>query len=151
MVGLCDLAIAEMALEVACKRIDPDAFDRLRVAMLDVELAATLRFADLLPVGCLVAGAGKARFFDEGFEQDRPIGIAGLPVIGQSLSCQGEDAGSEIFAVDPRQDQEAGVIDNEMQVALSLMRCPPNELIPGFYFPGARAEAQSGDAAARMK
>src|ERR1039457_3310235 len=144
-VGLYDLGIAEMALEVACKRIDPDAFDGLSMSMQSVEFATALRITEVLPVGGLVAGTGKARLLDEGFEQDRPIGVAGMPVGGQSAAYQGEDARGEIFAVDPRQDQEAGVIDDEVQVALSLICCPTDELIPGLYFPGTRAEAESGD------
>ena len=60
--------------------------------MQDIELAATLRIAEVLPVGGLIASAGKAWFLDEGFEQDRPIGVAGLPVIGQSSVDQAEDA-----------------------------------------------------------
>src|ERR1039458_6942443 len=72
------LSAAELALEVAHERIDPDALDRLSVAMQGVELAAALGIADVLPVGSLVAGAGKARLLDEGFEQDRSVGGAVL-------------------------------------------------------------------------
>jgi hypothetical protein len=139
------LSVAELPLEVARERIDPDTFNRLGVAMQGVELAATLRIPEELPVGGLVTGTGKARLLDEGFDQDRPIGIAGLPVIGQALSGQSQDAGSEIFAVDPRQDQEPGVIDDQMQVALSLICGPTDELVPELYFPGASAEAEGGD------
>src|ERR1700674_4960608 len=57
--GLSDLPVAELALEVVCEWIDPDAFDRLSVAMQYVELTATLGIAEMLPVGSLVAGAGK--------------------------------------------------------------------------------------------
>jgi hypothetical protein len=92
-----DLSAAELPLEVARERIDPNAFDRLSVAMQNVELAATLRVAEVLPVGGLVAGAGKAWLLDEGFEQDRPIGIAGLPVIGQPSAHQGEDPRGQVL------------------------------------------------------
>jgi hypothetical protein len=114
-----ELFAAELSLEVARKRIDPDAFDRLSVAVQDVELATALGIAEMLPVGGFVAGAGKARFLDEGFEHDWPIGVAGLPVGGQPATHQGEDARGQVFAVDPRQDEEAGIIDDQMQIALS--------------------------------
>src|ERR1039457_1272776 len=139
------LSAAELALEVAHERIDPDALDRLSVAMQGVELAAALGIADVLPVGSLVAGAGKARLLDEGFEQDRSIGVAVLPVVGQASAHQGKDARGEIFAVDPRQDQEAGIVHDEVQVALSLVCGPTDELVPGFELPGARGEAEGGD------
>src|ERR1017187_6780890 len=139
------LSAAELALEVAHERIDPDALDRLSVAMQGVELAAALGIADVLPVGSLVAGAGKARLLDEGFEQDRSIGVAVLPVVGQASAHQGKDARGEIFAVDPRQDQEAGIVHDEVQVALSLVCGPTDELVPGFELPGARVQAAGGD------
>src|SRR5216684_496632 len=140
-----NLSVAELPLEVSRERIDPDAFDWLSVAMQDVELAAALRIAQVSPVGSLVAGAGKARLLDKGFEQDRPIGVAGLPVGGQSSADQGEDARGQVFAADPRQDKEAGIVDDEVQVALSLVGRPTDGLIAGFDLPGARAEAQGGD------
>ena len=123
------LPVAELPLEVACERIDPDAFDGLSVAMERVEFAATLRIAEVSPVGGLVAGAGEARLLDEGFEQNRSIGVAGLPVIGQTPADQGEDARGEVFAADSRQDEEAGVVDDEVQVALSLLGRPTDELV----------------------
>src|ERR1017187_3703785 len=128
---------AELALEVARERIDPDAFDGLSVAMQGV--------AEVLPVGGLVAGTGKARIFDEGFKQDGPVGVAGVPVIGQSSAHQGEGTGGEVFAVYPRQDEEAGIVHDEVQVALSLIARPTDELIAGIDLPGARAEAKGRD------
>src|SRR5882672_4252806 len=71
--GICELHVAELPLEVARERIDPDALDGLSVAVQDVELPTALGIAEMLPVGSLVAGAGKARLLDEGFEQHRPI------------------------------------------------------------------------------
>jgi len=88
----------------------------------------------MLPVGSPVAGAGKARLLDEGFEQDRPISVAGLPVIGQSAAHQGEDARGEVLALDPRQDEEACIVHDEVQVALSLIFRPTDELIRGLTF-----------------
>jgi hypothetical protein len=143
--GVVGLTVAELPLEVAHERIDPDAFDGLSVAMQGIELAAALRIAEVSPVGGLVAGAGKTRFLDEGFEQDGPIGVASLPVIGQSAAHQGENARGQIFAVDPRQDEEARIVDDEMQVALSLIPRPTDDLIRGFDLPSAQAKAQAGD------
>ena len=112
-----NLSVAEMPLEIACERVDPNAFDGLSVAMQGVELATALRVAEVLPVGGLVAGAGTARLLNEGFEQDRTIGVAGMPVGGLTPADQGEDSRSKVFAVDPRQDEKTGVIDDEMQAA----------------------------------
>ena len=99
--------------EVAGERVDPDAFDGLVVAMERVEFAAALGVPEILPVGGLVAGAGKARLLDEGLEQHGTIGIAGVPIIRQTPADQGKDSGSQIFAANPRQNQEARVVDDE--------------------------------------
>src|SRR3990172_13252706 len=138
------LSVAELALEVARERIDPDAFDGLGVSRQSVEFAAALRVAEVLPISGFVSCAGEARLFDEGFEQHRAIGVAGLPIIGQSAADQGEDARGEVFAADPRQDEEAGVVDDQVQVAPTLIARPTDDLIPGFNLPGARAEAKGG-------
>src|SRR5271165_1455650 len=140
-----DLPAAELLLEVTRERIDPDAFDRLSVAMQGVELAPALSIAEVLPVGGLVASTSEAWFLDEGFEQDRPIGVACLPLIGQASAHQGEDARGQVFAVDPRQDEEAGIVHDEVQIALSLIGRPADDLVPRFDLPGARAEADGGD------
>src|SRR6266851_1115489 len=140
-----DLPVAELLLEVAHERIDPDALDGLCLAMQDVQFPPALRIAEVSPVGGFVAGAGKARLLDEGFEQDWSIGVTSVPVIGQSSAHQGEDARGQVFALDPRQDQEAGIVDDQMQVALALLFAPADELIPGFDLPRARPEAQGGN------
>ena len=80
-----------MPAKVPYERIDPDTFDGLCVAMQDVELAAPLSIPKVLPVGCLVAGTGEARLLDEGFEQNRAVAVAGVPVVGESAADQGQD------------------------------------------------------------
>jgi len=126
-----DLPVAEWALEVAHERINPDALDGLCMAVQDVEFSPTLRIAEVSPVGGLVAGAGKARFLDEGFEQDRAIGVTGVPIGGQTPAHQGEDARGEVLAMDPRQDEEAGVVHDQVQSTPALLARPTDELNPG--------------------
>src|SRR6266850_1111709 len=111
-VELYGLAIAETALVVACKGINPDALDGLGIAMEGVELATALRVTEVLPVGGFVAGSGEAGFLNEGFQQDWTIRVAGMPVLDQASADQGEHARSEIFAVYPRHDQEARVVED---------------------------------------
>src|SRR6266436_8616056 len=106
---MVNLTVAKMRAEVARQRINPDALDGLCVAMEGVELPASLRVTEVLPVGGFVASAGEAGFLNEGFQQDRTICVAGVPVLGQASADQSEHTRGEIFAVDPRQDQEAGI------------------------------------------
>src|ERR1022692_477356 len=92
------LSVAEMRTEVAHERINPDALDWFCVAMERIELAASLCVSKILPVGGFVAGAGEARLLDKGFQQDGAIGVAGVPVLGQASTDQGEHARGEVLA-----------------------------------------------------
>ncbi len=65
--------------------------------MQGVGLPAVLGTAEVLPVGGLIESAGKARFPDEGFEQDRLADIAALPVIGHAAADQGEPPRGRVF------------------------------------------------------
>src|SRR5450755_951203 len=143
--GIVNLSATEMPAEVWHERVNPEAFDRLGVAMQGIELAAPLRVTEVLPVGGLVASAREAGLFDEGFEQDRSIRITSVPVLCQAAADQGKDAGGEITAIDPRQDEEAGVIDHEVQTAPALLAGPADRHVARFGLPGARAEAEGGD------
>src|SRR5450759_604874 len=140
-----ELCVAELRSEVANERIYPDAFDGLRVAMESVELAASLGITQVLPVGGFVAGAGEARLFNEGFEQQRAIRVASVPVFGQASTDQREGARGEVTTGYPRQDEEARVVDDQMQVSLALLAAPADGVIARLSFPGARAEAEHGD------
>ena len=142
---IVNLSATKMPAEVGHERVNPDALYRLCVVMQGVELAAPLRVTEVLPVGGPVASAGEARLFDEGFEQDWPIRITSVPVLCQAPGDQGEDAGGEITAIDPRQDEEARVIDHEVQSAPALLAGPADRHVARFGFPGARAKADGGD------
>lgn len=142
---IAELSVAKMSAEVADERIDPDALNGLGIAMQSIELAASLRISEILPVGGLVASACKAWFLDEGFHQDRTVRVAGMPIVRQALADAGEDVRSEVATLYPRQDEESGVIDDEVQVARTLFVRPANELISRLGLPGACAETQQGN------
>ena len=143
--GAKKLCAAELSAKVAGEGIDPDALDGLGFAMQPVELAAPLGVAEAQPVGGLVACAGEARLLDEGLKQHRSIGVSDMPVFDQATGGESEDPRGEVLALDPRQDEEAGVVDDEVKVVLSLLACPTDELVARLSLPGARAERQQSD------
>jgi len=57
----------------------------------------------------------------------------------------GEDVRSEVTILYPWQDEESGIVDDEVQVARTLFVRPANELIPRLGLPGACAETQQGN------
>ena len=71
-----------------------------------VEFAATLCVPEIRPVGSLVVDAGTSWFVDEDLGQPGRTGIGGAPIIRETSADQGKDSGSQIFAANPRQDQD---------------------------------------------
>ena len=70
-----------MATIVADKRIHPNALDGLVAEPEPVELAASLRISQVLPVGRLVANAGEARLLDKRLKQNGSVGVGRVPVV----------------------------------------------------------------------
>src|SRR5579859_1569183 len=89
---MANLTVAKMRTEVARQRINTDALNGLFVETEVVLLAMSWPITEILPVGGFVAGAREAWFFNEGFQQNRTICIAGVPVLGQTSANQGEHA-----------------------------------------------------------
>ena len=109
------------------------------------ELAAPLGLADMNPVGRPVTGAREAVLFDKGFQQQRAVAIAVLPVPRKLPGRQPQYFGGEVVRADPRQDQEAGVVDDEMEVSLALPVVPADEAVARGALPGGGAKAQQRD------
>ena len=145
ILGAKKLSAAELSGKVAGEGIDPDALDGLSIAVQPIEFAAALGVAQTQPICGLVAGAGESGLLDEGLQQHRSIGVSDMPVFGQATGGQSQDPRGEVLALDPRQDEEAGVVDDEVKAALSLLGCPTDELVARLSLPGARAERQQSD------
>ena len=82
--------------------------------------AAAGGLADMDPVGGLVAGAAMTGSLHEGLEQDGAKAVTLVPVVRQLARDEGEDFRGQALRLDPRQHEEARVVDDERQVALSL-------------------------------
>ncbi len=70
----------EQVAIVAVQRVEVDVLDGERVAVLPVELAASLGLVDVNPVRHLVARPGEPAGFDEGLEQHRGVPVGVVPV-----------------------------------------------------------------------
>jgi len=97
------------------------------------------------PVGRTVTRAGEAVSCDKGFQQQRAVAIAALPVHRESPGCQPQYLGGEVFRAYPGQDQEAGVVDDEMEVLLALPMAPADEAVARGALPGGGTKAQQRD------
>ena len=83
-----------------------------------------------------------ARRFHEGLQQHRLVAVALLPVTRQLPGSQGQDLGGQSLRLNPRQDQEAGVVDHQLQVLLALGLGPADEALAIAQLPGAGPEAE---------
>ena len=132
---------AESAAEVAPERVEPDVFPGQRVGTMHVEFAAALGLTDVGPVGGAVAGTGEAVGLHEGLQEQRSVAVASLPVVGQPAAAAGQHRGSEIAHLHPGQDQEAGVVHDQLQAGFALGNAPADEAVAGGRLPGAGAKA----------
>ena len=138
----------ELAIEgffpVRAEGFDEDVFDGLVVLVTSIEFAAALRLAQMDPVGGALAGALEARRFAERFQQHGTHAVALLPVVGELSLEAGEQVGGQRREPDPGQDEIAGVIDDQGQVALAGGGIPADEAVAGGGFPGRGAAAEQG-------
>ena len=96
-------------------------------------------------VGGLVTGAFETPLLDKGLQQQRTVTVASLPIVGKPADSCAQDLGSEIFRLDPGQNEKAGVVDETMQVLLALPVAPADEAITRRALPGGGAKAQEGE------
>ena len=134
----------EDSLPVFTEGTKPDVLDQFALRSIAVITAAPLGSSDGMPSRGPIHAAVEPGLFDEGFDETEITVILMLPVLGQSLSHQGEDMGAEIGNTGPGQDQEPAVVAHPWQVFLALLCAPSDEVIPGGELPGGGTEAEQG-------
>jgi len=120
---------------VSVEGIEEGVLDGEGAAVLGIQLAAALGLANVAPVGGAVGGALEAVPLDEGLEQQGAVAVVLFPVGGELLGEGAEDTGGEVGGGDPREDQEAGVVDDEGEVSQALLGSPAEEVVARSAFP----------------
>ena len=110
--------------------------------MVSIELSPSLRCADTVPIRGLIARPGEALGIDEGLKENGFIAIPYPPVGYDSFRRQGKDAGGEVPYL--HEDEEPGVIDDEVEVFLSRCRVPADIVVPGGALPCGCGKTQQG-------
>jgi hypothetical protein len=98
-------------------------------------LSSPRRVSEKDPIGRLVAGASKKACVDEGFKPEDSVCINTMPVLGDDCGTSCKQMGSKIGDNDPGKNEEAGVVDQQMQVILSLSGIPSNVSVPASDMP----------------
>jgi hypothetical protein len=109
-----------------------------------IHAAAPLGEADLDPVGGAITGAREAGRVHQGFQQKRLDLIGGAPVSRKLASGLREEVAGQMADTNPRQNQEAAVIDDLGKVGLASGIRPADPNVAGSHFPGGAGEEQAG-------
>ena len=96
--------LAEDGAEVFLEGIDEDIFKGKDSETSFFKFASALGNTHFPPVGRTVAGAREAWLFDEGFQKDGAVSVAGEPIGPNALGDQGKEAGGEVGSLYPRGD-----------------------------------------------
>jgi len=108
------------------------------------EFSAALCCSEFDPVGGAVAGAGEPLEFDEGFQKNGAVAVAGQPVGCYAPGEEGEQAGGEVAGLHPRWHHEAVVVvDDQVKAGAARRVRPTDKAIPSGDELGAGTKAQS--------
>src|SRR5579863_7183189 len=99
--------------------------------------------AEQLPVGGAVAGPAKALGVDQGFCQQEPMAVHGLPIGTEASEIQGSDPRGEILKMGMVQDEKAEVGD-EVKALILQERGPADKTVSRPALEGRRRPAKQG-------
>lgn len=85
----------------------------------DAGFSAAFGLSQAGPVGGVVAGAAEARCLDKGLQQQRAVAVERQLLLGQGPGRLRQEHGGEVLGVDPGHDQEAGIVDDPMEMMSS--------------------------------
>src|SRR5579863_8304672 len=100
--------------------------------------------AEQLPVGGAVAGPAKALGVDQGFCQQEPMAVHGLPIGTEASEIQGSDPGGKILKMGMGQDEKAAVVGDEVKALILQEWGPADKTVSRPALEGRRRPAKQG-------
>ena len=94
------------------------------------------------PVGRPITAPAEARRIDEGFQQMNRMGIERLPILGDPPRHPPQEVTGQRPHLHPRQNQETGVVGDQVQVAPAHFNRPADEAVPRGQVPWSRRPGQ---------
>ena len=125
------------------QRIHPNRTDWFLFASLAVHSAAAFGCPQVPPVGRTIASSSEPFRVDEGFQQYGTLVIGPFPIAGELFGHQAQDVTGEAFDLDPRQKQEARILDDPLKPRLAGLRGPSNPAISFLESPGRRGKLEA--------
>lgn len=137
--------------EVFDKGIKKDSLDRNTMTMGRVPSPSTLCETHMSPVGSPVACSFKSCCIDEGFQEHNRMPIGLLPVLRKEFGHPPQEMRSQMGNLHPRQNKETGILDEKLDVSISVDGAPSDETIPTGHLPGSGSPADAGQRTILMK
>jgi len=94
------------------ERIEPDGLLGEGSRVVDIQFSASPGLPYIDPIGSLVTSSTETRGLHEGFQQDRSVSIVCGPIIRNAFGHHGKQLRGKVLGTYPREDKEAGVVDN---------------------------------------
>ena len=127
------------------QRIPQNLFDR-SVRHIAVGLfAASRRLTKQHPVGRSVTGSTESLGIHEGLQKVNRMPVHPLPVIGDPRRHAAENVRRQMFDPDPRQNEKAGVVGDEADIAAPRFGAPADITVATAQVPRRRGPGQAGD------
>jgi hypothetical protein len=98
---------------------------------------------DVHPIGGFVTSTLELTLIHQCFHQDWVVAEAVEPIIRNCFDGHGKNRAGQIFNPDPGKNEEPTVVDNFLQVALSLFIAPTDPTVSGCHLPGRARKLQT--------
>src|SRR5205823_13943167 len=103
--------------------------------VLSVHSSPTGGLPNVDPVGGPVTSSSKALCVHQRFQQQWAMPVSSLPSARHPPGAQRQNLAGQSLDPHPGQNQEPSVIDDPLQVALSLLVAPPDPGVAGLHLP----------------
>src|SRR6185436_6914023 len=124
------------------QRIHEDPFYRRLTPVRTITPSASLRLPYFQPVGCPVTGSFESLIVDKGFQQQRLISIAPLPVLCQPSCRLTQNMRGQMRHTPLGHNQKPTVAHHLIQILFPYRAAPANPLVPRFYPPRSGRKRQ---------
>jgi hypothetical protein len=125
------------------QRVKEDRFNRTGKSVIDVPFAPSLGETHRNPVGRLITGPLESFAIHKGLQKDDRMVVNFLPVLREDSDHSPQEVRCQMGNLDPGKNEEAGILGNEMDVSISVIGLPSDEVIPRGHLPGCSSPAEA--------
>lgn len=139
----CLVKMGKDLSKVFNQRVEKDGLNRAITPVLNVPFASSLGETHMSPVGRLIAGSFEPVAIHKGFQKDDRMVVEFLPVSGEDSGHCPQEVRCQMGNLDPGKDEEARILDNEMDVAISVTGLPSDEMVSRGHLPGCGSPTEA--------